>query len=233
MYYDCGMATNSRRKRGAGSRDTSSGCLVGYVRVSTEEQATSGLGLADQRRAIRHAAEQRGLILTGLHEDAGRSGSNLDRPGLTAALEAVSAGEAGGLIVAKLDRLSRSLLDFAGLMDRSRREGWALIALDLGVDTSSPQGELMASVLATFAQFERRLIGERTKAALNIKRSQGVQLGRPRSISDSTIDLIRQHRASGMSYRQLAALLNAGSVPCGQGGQWWPATVQQALRSRE
>ena len=100
---------------------------------------------------------------------------------LRLALEAIEAGTAEGLVVAKLDRLSRSLLDFAALMERGRKRGWNLIALDLGVDTSTPSGEMMASVLATFAQqFERRLIGQRTKDALAVKRSQGVVLGRPR-----------------------------------------------------
>lgn len=89
-----------------------------------------------------------------------------------AALEAVEGGQADALCVAKLDRLSRSLLDFAGLMERSRKRGWSLVALDLGVDTSTPSGEMMASVLATFAQFERRLIGERTRAALAEKRAR-------------------------------------------------------------
>jgi DNA invertase Pin-like site-specific DNA recombinase len=178
--------------------------MVGYVRVSTGEQATSGLGLEHQRQAITEAALQRGVELVELFEDAGVSGSSLDRPGLTAALETVTSGAADGLIVAKLDRLSRSLLDFAGLMDRSRREGWSLVALDLGVDTSSPQGELMASVLATFAQFERRLIGERTKSALQVKRDQGVQLGRPRSVQGDTVELLRRYRDDGMSFQAIA-----------------------------
>jgi DNA invertase Pin-like site-specific DNA recombinase len=206
--------------------------MVGYVRVSTGEQATSGLGLEHQRQAIAEAARLRDVELVEIFEDAGLSGSSLDRPGLTAALETLTTGAADGLIVAKLDRLSRSLLDFAGLMDRSRREGWSLVALDLGVDTSSPQGELMASVLATFAQFERRLIGERTKAALQVKRAQGVQLGRPRSIPDDIVALLRRYRDDGMSFQEIADRLNADGVPTGRSGKWWPATVQQVLRSR-
>src|SRR5207248_6984277 len=71
------------------------------------------------------------------------------------------------------NRLSRSLLDFSGLVEQSRREGWQLVALDLGVDTSTPSGEMLANVLAVFAQFERRLIGQRTREALAIKRAQG------------------------------------------------------------
>ena len=154
--------------------------VVGYIRVSTSEQADSGAGLEAQRAAIRSEAERRGWQLVHVFEDAGASGKSLNgRRGLQRALEAIEAGTAEGLVVAKLDRLSRSLLDFAALMERARKGGWNLIALDLGVDTSTPAGEMMASVLATFAQFERRLIGQRTKDALAIKRAQGVVLGRP------------------------------------------------------
>ena len=101
-------------------------------------------------------------------------------------------------MVAKLDRLSRSLLDFAALMEQARKRGWNLIALDLGVDTSTPAGEMMASVLATFAQFERRLIGQRTKDALAVKRAQGVVLGRPREIPGSTVERIRELHDAGL-----------------------------------
>jgi DNA invertase Pin-like site-specific DNA recombinase len=137
--------------------------VVAYLRVSTAEQADSGAGLEAQRAAIHGEVERRGWMLVEVFEDAGASGKSLNgRPGLGAALEAVESDRAEGLVVAKLDRLSRSLLDFAGLMDRSHRAGWALVALDLGVDTSTPAGEMMSNILATFAQFERKLIGQRT-----------------------------------------------------------------------
>jgi DNA invertase Pin-like site-specific DNA recombinase len=207
--------------------------MVGYVRVSTEEQASSGLGLEAQRKAIRQAAEHRGWTLGRIHEDAGLSGKSLERPGLEAALSDVSTGKADGLVVAKLDRLSRSLLDFASLMERSRRERWALVALDLALDTSTPQGELMCAVLASFAQFERRLIGERTKAGLAVKRSQGVKLGRERTIPDDVYRRILAMRDDGLSFRTIAAQFNVEGVPAGQGGQWYGSTVQQAIRTRE
>src|SRR5437899_1394000 len=124
----------------------------GYVRVSTDEQAVSGLGLEAQEAAIRRGAELRGYAVVATFAGLGVSGSVAPeaRPGLTAALAAVRAG-AGTLMVAKLDRLSRSILDFAGLMKSSPRERWGLVALDLGVDTATPQGEMMANVMATFA----------------------------------------------------------------------------------
>jgi DNA invertase Pin-like site-specific DNA recombinase len=86
------------------------------------------------------------------------------------------------LVVAKLDRLSRSMIDFTGVMAKAQKQGWALVALDCAVDTTTPAGEAMAHVLATFAQFERRLIGQRTREALAVKRKQGVRLGRPQDL---------------------------------------------------
>ncbi len=196
---------------------------VGYVRVSTNEQADSGAGLEAQRRAIALACEARGWDLAQVFEDGGASGKDLRRPGLLAALDAVDGGEAQILAVARLDRLSRSLIDFAGLMERARKRGWNLTALDLGVDTSTPQGEMMASVMATFAQFERRLIGLRTREALAVKRSQGVRLGRPPVVDAAVIRQIHILRETGMSYRELAEWLDAAGVPTPRGGQCWHA----------
>ncbi|CAN5199998.1 recombinase family protein [soil metagenome] len=204
--------------------------VVGYVRVSTSEQADSGAGLEAQRGAIEAEAQRRGWRLLTIHEDAGTSGKSMNgRPGLSEALSAVEAGEANGLVVAKLDRLSRSLLDFAALMEQARKRGWNLIALDLGVDTSTPSGELMANVLATFAQFERRLIGQRTKDALAVKRAQGVRLGRPREIPEKTIARISELYAAGLSVAAIARRLNEGGVSTPRGGRWHPPGVARAL----
>lgn len=221
----------ARRPRPA---DTSK--VVAYLRVSTEEQAVSGLGLEAQETAVMAACAARGATVVAVFTDAGVSGSVApeERPGLSAALEAVSSGRAGVLMVSKLDRLSRSLLDFAVLMERSRRDGWALVTLDLGVDTASPQGELMANVFATFAQFERRLIGQRTKDALAVKRSQGVRLGRPVALPVEVRDRIVAERRAGTTLAAIAGRLTADGVPTAQGGlRWYASTVASVLRSAE
>jgi DNA invertase Pin-like site-specific DNA recombinase len=200
--------------------------VVGYVRVSTDEQASSGLGLDAQRTAIAAECERRGWVLTGVYEDAGASGKSLNgRPALQQALEAVRSHEAGALVVAKLDRLSRSLLDFSTLMVDSQKEGWALVILDLGVDTTTPSGEMIANVMATFAQFERRLIGQRTKDALAVKKKEGVRLGRPRAVADDVVKRIRKERAAGKSLRVIADGLNADGVQTAHGGAKWHAST--------
>ena len=140
------------------------------------------------------------------------------------------AGQADALVVAKLDRLSRSLVDFAGLMEQARQHGWAFIALDLGVDTTTPAGELVANVMASVAQWERRAIGARTREALAAKKAAGVQLGRPRSVSDDVVARIVRERESGRSLPMIAKGLNDDGVPTARGGiRWYPATVRSAL----
>jgi len=203
---------------------------VAYVRVSTSEQADSGAGLEAQRAAICSEATRRGFYLVGVYEDAGASGKSVSgRPGLQQALEALESGQAEALIVAKLDRLSRSLLDFAALMERARQGGWSLIALDLGVDTSTPSGELMANVLATFAQFERRLIGQRTRDALAVKRAQGVRLGRPREMSEEALERIRELHQAGHRVAEIVRQLNAEGVATPRGKRWHSPGVNRAL----
>ena len=208
------------------------GKVIAYTRVSTDEQADSRAGLDAQRAAILAEAERRGWQEADLTfvEDAGYSGKDLNRPGIAAALDALRHHRADALVVSKLDRLSRSMLDFAGLMDRASREKWALVALDVGVDTTTPQGEMVAAVMAVFAQFERRLIGERTKAALAVKKAAGVRLGRPRLIPGDIVARIVAERSSGATLRAIADGLNRDEVPTAmRGRQWWVATVQGVL----
>lgn len=207
--------------------------VVGYVRVSTGEQAQNGSRLAAQEAAIEAEAERRGWQLAHVYRDAGVSGRSLDgRPALSAALSAVEAGRADGLVVARIDRLSRSLSDFATLVERSRRRGWVVLAPGLGVDTSSPSGEMLANVLAVFAQFERRLIGQRTREALAVRRSQGVRLGRPRSISADVRDRIIRERNAGETFQAIADQLNASGIAPARGGRaWYATTVRRVVRA--
>lgn len=202
--------------------------VIGYVRVSTAEQADSGLGLAAQRATIEAECSRRGWTLLHVHEDAAASGKSLaGRPALSEALEALDSGQAGALVVAKLDRLSRSVHDAAGLLERAGRRGWALVACDLGVDTTTPAGEAMANVMATFAQLERRMIGARTRDALAVKRAQGVRLGRPATLPAEVVERIVAEKVAGAGWSAIARMLNAEGVPTAQGGrEWYPATVR-------
>jgi len=206
--------------------------VVGYARVSTEEQGLSGAGLEAQRHAIVAECERRGWELVEIAQDVG-SGKDLRRPGIRAALETLESGDASALVVAKLDRLSRSMLDFAKVMAMAQKQSWALVALDVAVDTSTAAGEAMANVMATFAQFERRLIGQRTREALAVKRAEGVRLGRPPEIPDKVANEIRRARDAGKTLRQIAEALNDQQVATARGGTWQPSTVARVLHRLE
>ena len=148
--------------------------MLTYRRVSTAEQAESQAGLDAQRAAILAEAGRRGCSIAGEFSDEGLSGRSLNgRLGLSEALSALRRGEADALVVARLDRLSRSLVDSARLLEQARREKWALVALDLGIDTTTSAGELVASVMASVAAWEGRVIGERTRDALAARRAAG------------------------------------------------------------
>lgn len=206
--------------------------VIAYIRVSSDEQRDSGAGLAAQRAAILAECARRGWALVEVVEDAGYSAKDLKRPGVQAALQVLAEGHASALVVAKLDRLSRSMLDFTALMATAQRQGWGLIALDCAVDTTTPAGEAMANVLATFAQFERRLISQRTKDALAVKRAQGVRLGRPSGLPAEIIERIQRERKGGAAFGSIATGLNRDGVSTGQGGaKWWPSTVRSVLVS--
>jgi DNA invertase Pin-like site-specific DNA recombinase len=207
--------------------------VLAYVRVSSEEQADSRAGLEAQRAAIQRECERRGWEIIEVIEDAGFSAKDLKRPGVRAALGELARGRGDALVVAKLDRLSRSMLDFTAVMAKAQKEGWALVALDCAVDTTTPAGEAMAHVLATFAQFERRLIGQRTREALAVKKKQGVQLGRPTSISPQLARRIRSMRSRGLTLQAICDQLNSEGVPTARGGSAWrPTSLRAVLRTR-
>jgi DNA invertase Pin-like site-specific DNA recombinase len=216
----------AKRKRAPG------GSVIGYIRVSTTDQVESGLGLDAQRATLIEECDRRGYTLLDVCADKGVSAKSIEaRRGLIAALTRVEAGEAHILMVSKLDRLSRSLHDFTGLLHRAEQGGWALVACDLGVDTNTPAGEAMAHMLATFAQFERRLIGQRTSEALQAKLRAGAVLGRPDRASPEIVARIVELREAGESLRKIAARLNADQVPTSQGGDFWYASTVASVLS--
>ncbi len=210
--------------------------VVGYVRVSTDEQAESGAGLAAQRQAILQECERRGWELIDLVSDEAVSGGVpfAERPGGRRVLELLASREAGGLVVAKMDRLTRGIKDFVGLHDQAQAERWALVMLDVDLDTSTPTGEFTANIRASAAQFERRLIGQRTREALAQKRAQGIRLGRPPEIDTATEELIVSWRREGLPLRTIVDQLNSGAVATARSGaSWHVSTIRRVLGRHE
>nr|WP_264053950.1 recombinase family protein [Mycobacterium paraseoulense] len=205
---------------------------VAYLRVSTDEQS---VGLEAQRAAIDSIAKQRGLEIVGEFVDENVSGSLeiIDRPALLKALVMLSDKEADRLVVSKLDRLARNTIVALQLDRTAEKHGWAIIFGDIDIDTSTAAGKLQLSMFASFSQFERDRIAERTREALAIKRSQGVALGRPVELPQNVIARIVSERKQGKSIRGIARDLTADGVPTARGGKaWQPSTVQRVLESK-
>lgn len=206
---------------------TRSSAVIGYVRVSTDGQVGSGAGLAAQRSTIYAECARRSWDLAAVFED-GASAKSLDnRPALAQALQQLASGTASVLLVAKLDRLARSVADFANLTRLAERQGWAIVAVDLGVDMTSPTGGLMANITASVAEWERRIISARTREALAAKRAKGVRLGRPRLLDPMTARRIRSLRDAGATFQAIADALNAEGTTTPTGRQWSPALVRK------
>jgi DNA invertase Pin-like site-specific DNA recombinase len=145
-------------------------------------------------------------------------------------VRALERGQASALVVAKLDRLPRSMLDFSKLMAKATQEPWVLVALDVALDTSTPSGEATANMLATFSQFERRLISQRTKEALAVKKASGVRLGRPPTMPQSVVHRIQRRRARGDSLCKIADdVKEAGVLTAQDGAKWYAAAVRHVL----
>jgi DNA invertase Pin-like site-specific DNA recombinase len=202
-----------------------------YVRVSTAEQGRSGLGMEAQRRRIEERARISDWGELTWAVDDGWSGKTLDRPALVRVLDQIGPGDR--LIVAKLDRLSRSVLDFVGLLGRSRDGGWSVVVLELDLDTGTAVGRFVVTTLAAVAELERGLISERTSAALQAARARGKRLGVGyRRMPRETLDCIVQLRDQGLSFGAIAARLDRDRIPPTRGGtKWHPSAVRAALRT--
>jgi site-specific DNA recombinase len=236
-------------KQASGSEAPARTRVVGYARVSTEDQAREGVSLAAQRAKIAAYAAALDLELVAVREDAGVSASTLDRPALRAALEDLDAGRADALLVAKLDRLTRSVRDLGTLLEDYFSKRFALLSIADSVDTRTAGGRLVLHVLASVSQWEREAIGERTSDALQHLRRNGVRLGGEalgwHRLADedrdghkivevdaregATVRRIVELRRSGASLRAICASLAAEGRATKRGGRWAPATIAKVL----
>jgi site-specific DNA recombinase len=221
--------------------------VIGYVRVSTEEQANSGQSLEAQRAKLAAYAALYDLQIVEVIEDAGQSAKTLDRPGLQRALTMLRKKQAGGLLIAKLDRLTRSVADWQNLIQDyfGERGGKQLFSVADSIDTRSAGGRMVLNVLLSVAQWEREAIGERTRDTLQAMIANGQRVGKvrfgydlatngttltPNPLEQEAIHLMKQLRCAGQSFRQIAAELTARSVATKEGNPWQAMTIRNILR---
>jgi len=151
---------------------------VGYVRVSTEDQAREGVSLDHQREAIASYCERGDWTLIDVLADNGVSGATLERPGMKAALQMIQEHEADVLIVYKLDRLVRSVVGIWKVVEELKELGAVLVSVSEAFDPTTANGKAFINMIGTFAQWERDMIVERTTAALAHKKAQHEHVGR-------------------------------------------------------
>lgn len=215
---------------------------VGYIRVSTEEQASSGVSLDAQKAKLEAYAALYDIELVNIEVDAGVSAKTLDRPGLQTALTKLEAGEAQALIVVKLDRLTRRVADLDTLIERYFGSRFTLMSVSEQIDTSSAAGRLVLNVLTSVAQWERETTSERTKTALAHKKVQGQHVGsagfgfkmvekKLEKVESQyqVITLIRKMRDAGHTLQAIADHLNSEGITTQRGGKWYPTTVKNIL----
>lgn len=220
---------------------------IGYRRVSTAEQAGSGLGLDAQQAAIAAGAARLGLPLADTFTDAGISGGLPleQRPALLAALDAIGKGDV--LIVAKRDRLGRDMLNVAMFERLAERKGARIVsAAGEGTDTNDPTSRLMRQIVDCFAEYERAIIRARTRAALAVKKARGERVGgipfgsqlaadgrtlEPDADEQRALGLLRELRAAGYTFRAVADELNRQGFRSRTGGPWVRQSVHMLART--
>lgn len=223
--------------------------VVGYVRVSTEEQATSGQSLDAQREKLAAYAKLYDLELIEIVVDAGQSAKTLNRPGLQRVLAMLERGEVDGLLIAKLDRLTRSVADWQKLIAAhfGDKAGKQLFSVADSIDTRTAAGRLVLNVLLSVAQWERETIAERTRDALQHKIRKGERCGKVRYGYDLAADgrtllpnpeqqevmrLVAELRASGKPLREIAVELTERGIPTKEGNRCWTHTAVNRILKR-
>jgi len=218
---------------------------IGYVRVSTDQQADEGVSLEAQKSKIAAWCELNDYELVGVYEDAGISGKNITkRPGLNEALNLVKPDMA--LVVHSLSRLARSTKDCIDIAEELKANNCDLVSLTEKIDTSSAMGEFFFTLIAALGQMERKLIGERTKAALAHKKANGEKYapipfgykeieGKLEAVKKETelVAEIVSKRAAGATLRSIADWLNDEGVIGKQGGKWHASSVSYVLKRQE
>ncbi len=209
--------------------------VLGYVRVSTEKQADFGVSLEAQTAKIRAMAVVQGVELADVIVDAGESAKSLHRPGVARLLALVDAGAVDTVIIAKLDRLTRSVADLAELLKRFERRGVSLVSVADSLDTRSAAGRLVLNIMVSVSQWEREAIGERTRDAMRHKRSKGERVGtvpfgyrmagvgaqlEADAHEQAILARIQALQASGCTQRGIASSLNADGLQTRRGTAW-------------
>jgi len=208
---------------------------LGYVRVSTLDQAEEGASLDAQEGMLHAEAERRGWDIEIVREEGKSAKSITGRPLLLDALNRLDRAQADVLLSVRLDRVSRSLTDFAATYDRAARRGWSIVLPASGIDTTAaagPGAKFSAQIQAAASELERGLISVRTREGMAQRKAEGAVFGR--AVAAEFLPtygrVLAMHR-EGVSMNKIAAILNAEGVPTAKNGKWYASTVRAMVMS--
>jgi DNA invertase Pin-like site-specific DNA recombinase len=223
---------------------------IGYIRVSTEDQALEGVSLAAQRKKIEAWSDLNDHELVTIEEDAGISGATTGkRPGLRAAVDQACRRK-GTLVVYSLSRLARSTMDALLIAERLEKAGADLVSLSEKIDTTTAAGKMVFRMLAVLAEFERDQLAERTRSAMQHLRSQQKRISRHipfgwdlascgellvlNEEEQEGIELMIELRRVGLSYRAIAVELEVLGISTKQGkANWSPKVIRDLVNRQE
>ncbi|KAA1423194.1 recombinase family protein [Nocardioides antri] len=214
--------------------------VVGYVRVSTTEQARDGYSLDAQRAAIEAECARRGWELVDVLADEGYSGKRDDRPALQQALTLLRRKKARAIVVVRMDRLARSTQHLCEFILQSRKQKWGIVAMDFDFDTTTANGRLIARILASVAEWESEVNGERVREGMAEARAQRQADGEPvtwgfkRQTPAEVVGRIVRARRKGDSFNTIARRLQESRTPAPGGGErWYPSTVRRIFDAEQ
>ncbi len=217
---------------------------VGYVRVSTKEQAETKLSLTHQEEKIRALAVAHDHKLSRIFEDAAESAKDLNRPAVQELLAEVEKGRIGHIIIYKLDRLTRSVESLGFLIRVFEKKEVTLSSVQESLDTSTASGRMVVNLLGMIAQWERETIAERTTAALSVKRARNEKLGGKRPFGWAVkekgglkslvpdpkeapvLKAILEARQGRKGYQEIAEDLNRRGIRPRDASRWYASTVR-------
>lgn len=218
--------------------------VFGYIRVSTEKQADKGQSLGVQRKKIQAYCDLYDLELVDIIADEGASAKNLDRDGIQSMLSRLGKKEANGVVVMKLDRLTRSMTDLHTLLDEVFDKN-QLFSVQEQVDTRTPAGRLVLNILMSVAQWQREEIGKQVKQGMKAKTDKGEYTGGhaplgwkkekgsdeliPNKDEQELIEIVRDLRAKKLSYRKIAKEFKERQLKARKGHSNWSNSMIRRL----
>jgi DNA invertase Pin-like site-specific DNA recombinase len=215
---------------------------IGYVRVSTDEQAKEGVSLENQEQKIRDYCKLKDFEIVEIIQDAGISAKNLRRPGAQKVIEMACNKMVDAVVVYKLDRMFRSTVDALETTRLFDKWNVSFHSIEETIDTKSAMGKFFFTLTAALAEMEREIIGERTRDVLQRKKANNEVYGHVpfgfkkfkgkllnHDAEQKVVQTVLEMREKGLNYSRISRELNHMGLRTKKGNQWHPQTVKNVI----